>query len=485
MSEWVRRVVRPSWLAATDTWPRAGHRKGMPVRGYPLRALKRIALIGEGPGADESTYGYPFVGASGQEVDRHLARVGLDRRDCLVTNYTWQTPAAKGELGSVNPHLADEIHRADPDVIMTLGAHSTRYFLGSDLTMEAVHGIPHAWTDRWGSHRRRIVLPGYHPAAGMHQVELSAHVAYDFDILAGVLRGEVPVREGDANQFPEPCYREWTDIGEADNADGWMPASRDWAVGCAIDTEGSVARPWGLSWSVRPGSAVVLRKGAADRQIIAFGEALQYAAARIPGFRVWLHNSMHDLPVLQALGIDLVAWGIPFLDTMILAYHLCVEPQGLKALAFRHAGMRMSSYQDLVGPYTDQKAVEYLAAVACDTSLPKRPQHVEFEIKGREMTPKLRTPTPIYKRAEKILTDVASGKVNKDGEATDPRKRWYQIEPEDRAIAEAVYGELEEAHLSEVPLPLSVPYAACDADATRRIGPILLARHEAVFGRAA
>lgn len=473
MGDWVRRVVRPSWLGG-EPWPRAGHRKGMPVRGYPLGVPKRIALIGEGPGSDESTNGYPFVGASGQEVDRHLARVGLSRAECLVTNYTWQVPPKKGELGSLNPHLANELADANPDLVMTLGRHSTRHFLG-DVDMEAVHGIPH-W---WGGHC--IVLPGYHPAAGMHQVELSAHVAYDFDILAATLRGEVPVRKGEANEFPNPTYVDWTGFGARQVHDYWY--DRAFALwGIAIDTEGSVARPWGLSASGTPGFAMVLR---ASAEIAALGAALRKLAQEFPGFVVWLHNSMHDLPVLQALGIDLVAWGIPFIDTMILAYHLCIEPQGLKALAFRHAGMRMQSYTDLMGPYTDEKAVAYLAAVACDTSLPKRDQHVEFEIKGREMTPKLRTPTPIYKRAEKILNDVASGKVDKDGNLTDPYKRWYQVEPENRAIAEAVYGELEEAHISEAPLPLSIPYAACDADATRRIGPILRARHEAVFGRAA
>jgi uracil-DNA glycosylase family 4 len=491
MGDWVRSVDRPSWLPASAQWPRAGHRFGMPVRGYPLNQQLPIALIGEGPGKDESRYGYPFVGASGQEVDRHLARVGLSRELCLVTNYTWQPPPEKGELGSINPRLFDELVGAQPAVIMTLGRHSTRYFLG-DVDMEAVHGIPHApmfEDDTIGGKLlgRPIILPGYHPAAGMHNVELSAHVQYDFDALAATFAGDLAPRAGSVDQWPEPCYYEQTDD------DPWFHpddppevVAKTWtSAGVAIDTEGSVARPWCLSYSHEPGLAYVLR-AAAKRMIAGFGRALRWAAQRIDGFRVWLHNSMHDLPVLQVLGIDLVEWGIPFLDTMVLAYHLCVEPQGLKALAFRHCGMRMDSYADLVGPYTHARAMEYLLQIACDpVPFPRRPAYVDFEIKGRVQTPKMHTPTPINKRAAKIVQDVSAGKVNKDGELTDPYKRWYQIEPEDRAIAEARYGVLEEATLDDVPLSTAVRYAARDADATRRLGPILLARHQAVFGVAA
>lgn len=142
-----RKVEIPGWVRPPqDTWPRTHHRRGMPVRGFPVGVRRRIALVGEGPGYDESTYGYPFIGASGQEVDRHLARVGLHRGLCLVTNLSWQVPSEaqkkNGQLGSMNPHLLAELDAADPEIVMTLGRHSTRYFLG-DVDVEATHGILH------------------------------------------------------------------------------------------------------------------------------------------------------------------------------------------------------------------------------------------------------------------------------------------------------------------------------------------------------
>jgi DNA polymerase-1 len=44
---------------------------------------------------------------------------------------------------------------------------------------------------------------------------------------------------------------------------------------------------------------------------------------------------------------------------MVLSYHLCVEPQGLKALAFRHAGMEMDSYDEIISDAQDRIAVDY------------------------------------------------------------------------------------------------------------------------------
>lgn len=46
----------------------------------------RIMIVGEAPGADEEIKGKPFVGASGMEMNRMLAEVGISRNECFVTN---------------------------------------------------------------------------------------------------------------------------------------------------------------------------------------------------------------------------------------------------------------------------------------------------------------------------------------------------------------------------------------------------------------
>jgi DNA polymerase len=54
------------------------------ARGNPLA---RLLLIGEAPGAEEDRQGLPFVGRSGQLLDRLLAEAGLDpERDLYIVN---------------------------------------------------------------------------------------------------------------------------------------------------------------------------------------------------------------------------------------------------------------------------------------------------------------------------------------------------------------------------------------------------------------
>jgi uracil-DNA glycosylase family 4 len=466
-----RAVDRPAWLPYTAGWPRPGFAPGCAVRGYAPLPESRFAIVGEGPGWDEAIYGYPMIGATGQEVDRHLQRVGLHRRDALVTNVTVTVPTKKGVLGEPNPDLERELAGAGP-CVLALGRHAIRPFLG-DVAVEAVHGIPVQDGDR-------VVLPGYHPAAGMHQVELAAHVQQDFDAFAALLRGELSVRPAVlADQYPNPEYHELTDAD-------LIPTRYLWDSDyLGVDTEGSEARPWGLSLSHTPGTAAVIR-AVAEGQLRAFRETLVWMARYRPDFRVLLHNSLHDLPILRRLGIDLIDLGIPFLDTMVLAYQLSTEPQGLKALCIRHAGMAQDSYADLVGPATWAKAVGYLAQVAYDPEPPPaRHDYIDFVFEGGDYVAKRHQPTRIDKRAMKILVDVASEKRNKEGELVDPFKRWYQIEPADRLAAEQKFGVLEEATLDDISPDRAVYYSARDADATRRIGPALIERHRAIFGSGA
>jgi uracil-DNA glycosylase len=55
-----------------------------------------IALVGEAPGAEEVRQGHPFVGRSGQLLDKILQKADIDRRQCLVANaFRYQPPGNK------------------------------------------------------------------------------------------------------------------------------------------------------------------------------------------------------------------------------------------------------------------------------------------------------------------------------------------------------------------------------------------------------
>jgi DNA polymerase len=61
----------------------------------PLR-WNGIILVGEAPGADEVRQGHPFVGRSGQLLDKILAKASIARKECLVANvFRFQPPGNK------------------------------------------------------------------------------------------------------------------------------------------------------------------------------------------------------------------------------------------------------------------------------------------------------------------------------------------------------------------------------------------------------
>jgi uracil-DNA glycosylase len=65
---------------------------------YPTdrAAWSGLALIGEAPGAEEVRLGHPFVGRSGQLLDKMLAEAGIDRKRCFVGNvFRFQPPGNK------------------------------------------------------------------------------------------------------------------------------------------------------------------------------------------------------------------------------------------------------------------------------------------------------------------------------------------------------------------------------------------------------
>lgn len=287
-----------------------------------------LMFVGEGPGADEDKWGRPFVGKSGRELNRYIWNsITRIRTSVFVTNLVRYRVPNDGDptpedIERDRAALELEISAVGPEVIITLGRWSTRYFLG-DVDMETVHGIPH-----WANNR--AIMPVIHPAAGLHSTEFQGAIAWDFEQLGKLLRGDT-VQWAAEDEHPKPYYEEHDRHGKLDVR----------FIKTAIDTEGSVARPWCLSFSCAPGFGTVARRGPGQ-----FTDII-------------LHNALHDIGVLRALGVEYES----FDDTMIMAYLLCVEPQGLKALAKRHCGMEMSDYSELVAKPNRFHAHEYLNQV--------------------------------------------------------------------------------------------------------------------------
>lgn len=285
----------------------------------------RVMLIGEGPGDDENRQGRPFVGKSGVELWRYLWRgCHLTRDDVYVTNIVkYQVPGnddpTEEDIQRDGNELASELESVNPDFVLCLGRFATRNYLG-EVDMDCVHGVTHY-------RNGRAVVPIIHPAAGLHNTEFQAKIAWDFERAGEALRGRATLVE-QQDKFPNPDYCE-------------APSYFCLAL-AAVDTEGSAARPWCLSATGHEGAGTVVRKrGAATFK------------------HIILHNSLHDLGVLDALDVEFET----FDDTMVMAYELGIEPQGLKSLARRHCGMEMDDYADIVRDANFAHAVLYLDKV--------------------------------------------------------------------------------------------------------------------------
>jgi DNA polymerase len=131
----------------------------------------RVMLVGEAPGADEDRIGLPFVGRSGQLLDRMLAAIGLSRQEhvYIANLLPWRPPGNRTptpqEVAICLPFIQRQIELADPDILVCIGGPSAQGLLG-------VSGIL-ASRGRWmeydtGSRRIRAIAT-LHPAYLLRQ----------------------------------------------------------------------------------------------------------------------------------------------------------------------------------------------------------------------------------------------------------------------------------------------------------------------------
>jgi DNA polymerase len=129
----------------------------------------RLMVIGEAPGREEDRAGLPFVGPSGQLLDRMLAAIGLSRRAteaesaAYITNVLpWRPPQNRepsgDEVALLLPFLFRHIELAAPEIILLLGTPATRAVLGTEQGIMRMRGRWHAW-------RGIPAMATYHPAA--------------------------------------------------------------------------------------------------------------------------------------------------------------------------------------------------------------------------------------------------------------------------------------------------------------------------------
>jgi len=125
----------------------------------------RLMMVGEAPGVDEDKQGLPFVGRSGQLLDRMLKAIGLDRTQVYIANIVpWRPPGNRTptpvETQICLPFIKRQIELADPDILVTVGQPST----GALLEIQGIMKNRGRWFSYHTGSREIRAMPVLHPA---------------------------------------------------------------------------------------------------------------------------------------------------------------------------------------------------------------------------------------------------------------------------------------------------------------------------------
>jgi DNA polymerase len=144
-----------------------------------------ILFIGEAPGKKEDELVRPFVGRSGQLLNKMLEEIHLNREDVYITNIVKRRPPDNRdplpeEILAYTPYLIRQIDIIQPTIIVTLGRFSMNYFI-PEGKISRDEGI----SVSWGAY---IVYPMLHPAAALRSLKMGASFKKSFLQLPHVLK---------------------------------------------------------------------------------------------------------------------------------------------------------------------------------------------------------------------------------------------------------------------------------------------------------
>lgn len=126
----------------------------------------QVMLIGEAPGAEEDRQGKPFVGKSGQLLDRMLAAIGLDRTKVYIANTVpWRPPGNRAptpeEIALCLPFLHRQVELVAPKLVMTLGGPAMQTVFQTSNGIIKMRG---KWSEVSIGNHTVDAMPTLHPA---------------------------------------------------------------------------------------------------------------------------------------------------------------------------------------------------------------------------------------------------------------------------------------------------------------------------------
>ena len=128
-----------------------------------------VMFIGEAPGADEDRLGLPFVGVSGQLLDKMMLAVGLSRQtNAYISNIIpWRPPGNRNpssvEIALCMPFIQRHIELVAPKIIIALGGTAFSALINTPETISKSRGNWHSYQSP-GLVAPVLLMPVFHPA---------------------------------------------------------------------------------------------------------------------------------------------------------------------------------------------------------------------------------------------------------------------------------------------------------------------------------
>jgi DNA polymerase len=123
----------------------------------------KFVVVGEAPGATEDELGRPFVGKSGDLLNKILGAIGFTREQVFICNVLKHRPPGNrnpspGEIVACRPYLLRQLEILQPRVVLALGTFAAQTLLETDIPIGKLRGIEHTY------HGIPLIAT-YHPAA--------------------------------------------------------------------------------------------------------------------------------------------------------------------------------------------------------------------------------------------------------------------------------------------------------------------------------
>ena len=138
-----------------------------------------VLFVGEGPGQSEDEQGLPFVGRSGQLLDKYLFAIDLDReKNCYIANIVKCRPPQNrdplpAESEACMPWLREQFRLLRPKIVVCLGRIAAQRMIRSDFSVTKEHG---QFIEKNGI----LFMGAFHPAALLRGPQNKPNAFADF-----------------------------------------------------------------------------------------------------------------------------------------------------------------------------------------------------------------------------------------------------------------------------------------------------------------